>query len=439
MVSQTQPGSTTPARRPRVLFVNQYYWPDMASTAQHLADLAESLAEAGYDCHVLAGRGSYGVEDTRRSLTSRETHHGVAIHRIQTSSFGRGSVLRRMIDYLSFFAGAIVMAWRVPRPDLVVTLTTPPLIGLIGTMLKRLRGVRHIAWCMDLHPDASLALGRMQAEGLMVRWLDAIATTILRQADRVVALGPYMKQRIVEKRIASDRIETIGVWTRADEVMPRSRIDHPLRCRWGLNDRFVVMYSGNLGLAHRFEEVIAAAETLRNRPEIIWLFVGGGPRLEEVRETARDRALTNIQFRGYVPRDQLHLSLTVADAHLITMRSEMVGIVVPGKLYGAMASGRPCLFVGPNRSETADAIRAAGCGAVIEPGDVTGLSDAVRYLSENPNEATRQGRAARQGFERHHERSISCRAWNQLMSEMIRSSYVSENINDRSEVSQPVT
>ena len=245
----------------------------------------------------------------------------------------------------------------LPRFDVVVTLTTPPLIGLMGTLLKRLRGSRHVYWSMDLHPDASLALRRMSPRSLLGRLMIRLSSFVYRQADKVVVLGPYMADRIALKEVPPERIVTIPVWSRRDEIYPTPARPNPLRKSLGIGQAFVAMYSGNLGLAHSFDEFLEAARRLRDRPDIVFLFVGGGPRQSEVK-AARDReGMPNIRLLDSVPRGSLHVSLSLADAHLISMRPEMTGIVVPGKLYGAMAAGRPAIFVGPEHCETADTIR----------------------------------------------------------------------------------
>jgi glycosyltransferase involved in cell wall biosynthesis len=177
------------------------------------------------------------------------------------------------------------------------------------------------------------------------------------------------------------------------------------------------MYSGNLGLAHSFDEFIEAARELRDHPEIVFLFVGEGPRLAEV-TAARDREnLTNIRLLDYVPRDHLQASLTLADFHMISMRPEMTGIVVPGKLYGAMAAGRPVVFVGPEHCETADTIRDAGCGIAVAPGDTDGLVAAILHLAGNPSLARGMGEKGRTAFLTHHERKLCCARWCDLLSE----------------------
>jgi colanic acid biosynthesis glycosyl transferase WcaI len=408
------PGDT---RGKRVLFINQYYWPDHASTAQHLTDLAESFANCGYECHVLTSQGRYKPDEPRPPAF--EVHEGVYIHRVPATSLGRRGTWARMTDYLSFYGGAMVKAMLLPRFDAVVTLTTPPIIGLVGTLLKRLKKTRHVYWSMDLHPDASLALLRMSPRSLFARAMSWLSGFVYRQADRVVVLGPYMADRIALKGVAADRITTIPVWSERDEIYPTPRDANPLRRAHKLERTFVAMYSGNLGLAHSFDEFIEVARRLRDRSDIVFLYVGEGPRLAEVKAACDRDELPNIRFLDYVPRSQLQASLALADVHLISMRPEMTGIVVPGKLYGVMAAGRPALFVGPEHCESADTIRDAGCGITVAPGDSEGLLEALLRLVANPVLALRMGEKGRSAFLVAHDRKICCAQWLDLIGELV--------------------
>jgi colanic acid biosynthesis glycosyl transferase WcaI len=407
--------SSVPTRR--VLFINQYYWPDHASTAQHLTDLAESLAARGHDVHVVCSRGAYR-EGTPRP-PRRESHNGVSIHRVDATSLGRKNTLRRMVDYLSFYVRAFCLGLFLPRFDVVATLTTPPIIGLIGTLLRRLKGSWHVYWSMDLHPDASLALGKMSRRNPVVRLLIWLSDSVYRQADKVVVLGPYMADRIASKGVRRDRLTMIPVWSRRDEIYPIPRGGHPLRQELGLEGKFVAMYSGNLGLAHSFDEFLEAARRLRDRDEIVFLYVGDGPRLAEVRSAQEAEALTNIRFLKYFPREMLHASLSLADVHLISMREEMTGIVVPGKLYGSMASGRPTLFVGPDHCESADTIRQSECGTTIRLGDVDGLVSELERFAADPGLGQALGEQGRAAFLARHEKDGCCDSWASMLAELV--------------------
>jgi colanic acid biosynthesis glycosyl transferase WcaI len=401
----------------RILLVNQYYWPDCASTAQHLTDLAEALADRGFDCHVLTSQSRYKPHAPRP--VASEVHEGVHIHRVRATSFGRRTTWARYADYLSFYAGALLKALVLPRCDIVVTLTTPPMIGLIGTLLQRLRGSRHVYWSMDLHPDASVALGRMNPSRPFVRFLAWLSEFIYRRADRVVVLGPYMADRIALKQAPPERMITIPVWSRREEIYPIARAANRLRKTLRLGDLFVAMYSGNMGLAHSFDEFLEAARRLRDRRDILFLFVGAGPRLSEVLSAQERDGLANLRLLDYFPRAELHASLSLADVHLISMRPGMTGIVVPGKLYGAMAAGRPTLFVGPEHCETADAIRQAGCGFTIASGEAASLAAAIEQLAAHPALARRMGECARSAFIASYERRLCCHQWGNLLAGLL--------------------
>ncbi|OJW12359.1 MAG: glycosyltransferase WbuB [Planctomycetales bacterium 71-10] len=393
----------------RLLFINQYYWPDHASTAQHLTDLAESLAARGFECHVLCSQSRYKPGDP--TPPAEEVRNGVHIHRVPATSLGRKSTLARMTDYLSFYVRAVVKAIRLPRFDAVVTLTTPPIIGLVGTLLRKFKGSAHVCWSMDLHPDASLALKRMSPTNPVVKGLRWLSDAVLRQADRVVVLGPYMADRILMKGVRADRIAEIPVWSRKDEVYPVPHASNSLRKRLGYADELVCMYSGNLGLAHTFDEFLAAAKALRDRRDVAFLFVGGGPRLAEVKAAKERDGLDNVRILDYVPRDELHLSLSAADVHLISMRPEMTGIVVPGKLYGIMAAARPAVFVGPPHCESADLVRRSGGGFAVPFGDADGVVKALERLGADRNLARQMGEKGRQAFLASHEMGPCCYQW----------------------------
>ena len=413
-----EPREDAPPPSARILLVNQHYWPDHASTAQHLTDLAEALAEAGHEVHVLCSRRGSRPDTPPRPAS--EERKGVRIHRVGATGLGRRSTLRRMADYLSFHASAASKAVRLPRFDVVVTLTTPPLIGVVGSLLRRFRGSAHIAWSMDLHPDASIALGSMSSRNPIVTGLAWVSDSVARGADRVVALGPYMADRLLAKRVRPGRLVTIPVWSRREEIVPVSREANRLRESLGFGDRFLVMYSGNVGLAHTFEDFLEAARLLRDRPEILFLFAGDGPRLREVLDAKAADGLENLRRLESVPRDRVGEFLGLADVHLISLRPEMAGISVPGKLYGAMAAGRPTLFVGPEHCETADAIREAECGLTFRLGEAARLAEAIRALADDPELAASLGGRARAGFEADYERRGLCDRWIDLIGSVVR-------------------
>lgn len=399
-----------------LLFVNQHYYPDVASTGQHLTDLAEHLAARGWDVHVLAAGNRYTAG--RLHVPEREVRNGVNIRRVRGSAFGRGSHVGRIADYASFYIRVLWLLLTGHRYTGVVFLTTPPLLSLLGWIIRLLRRQRYGVWSMDLHPDAEIAAGMLDAHGVAGRFLEWANASGLRHADFVIDLGKYMKRRIVEKGVEVTRTHTVHVWSSREEVEPIPREENPLRVELRLADKFIVMYSGNAGLVHDFRDIFRAILLLREEPRLHFLFVGDGPRRNEIEAFAAEHDLRNFEYRDYFPRGQLRWSLSMADAHLISLRAPFVGISVPGKLYGIMASGRPALFVGPARCESADAIRDHQCGLVFDPAEkavADRLAETLREWSRDLSIPQALGANGRQAFLRRYERQPNCEAFETVL------------------------
>jgi glycosyltransferase involved in cell wall biosynthesis len=423
----------------KILFVNQFYWPDIAATAQQLSDLAEHLAEEGHDVHVLCSDGRYdshaGAKPPRR-----ETHGGVEIHRLAGPGFGKRSTLGRVVDYAAFHAlcGLWLLAFGF-RFRIIVTLTTPPLIGVYATLVRSLTlgRTRHVCWSMDLHPDCEFELGIWTRIHPFWALLALLNDGHFRRADATVSIGRCMSRRLEDKGVPSERLRLIGVWSRDEEESKSRRVEESksrrpdaqpgssegasaacLRDRLGFQGKFVVMYAGNAGLIHTFDAVCESMRRLDCEPGVLFAFVGGGRRLAEVAAFVAEHRLQNYVHIPYVPREQLGELLAAADVHLVTLRAGLEGVAVPSKLYGIMAASRPVIYAGPPESEAAWAIAEADCGRLIEPFDADGLASAIRELSTNSAERARLGENGRRYFLTFHERSVCCREWSRLLVEM---------------------
>jgi glycosyltransferase involved in cell wall biosynthesis len=257
----------------------------------------------------------------------------------------------------------------------------------------------------------------------LARLLHALNNFGYRNADFVVDLGAFMKRRLEAKGVRRDRLHTIPVWSKKDEIEPLLHEENPLLDEWGLRDKCVVMYSGNAGLAHRFDEVLAAMRTLKDHPELFFLFIGAGPRRKEIEDFAARHGLENFRYLDYLPREQLRYSLSAASIHLLTLRSDMAGIAVPGKLYGIMAAGRPVAMVGPEASEPAQTILQEDVGFVVDPdGPGTDASsqlvDKLLHFCADDRLRAEQGMRARAAFLAHYEQEVACEMWVRLFEQV---------------------
>jgi glycosyltransferase involved in cell wall biosynthesis len=323
-----------------------------------------------------------------------------------------------VLEYAAFLAQVAARLATGRRWDLVVLLTTPSMLPVSGWVARRARGRRYAVWSMDVHPEVEVALGILPP--WVARALGPLDRASHRRAEFVVALGPCMKARLVGKGIPESTIRTIPVWSHDVEPDGAGRSGNALAREIGIGDEFVVMYSGNAGLAHRFDEVLDAIQRMRDDPGLKFIFVGGGPRKAEI--LARAGGNGNFRYIDYRPRRDLADSLTLGDVHLLTLRGDMAGLVVPVKLYGIMAAGRPVVMVGPRGSESGRTIEESGIGYVIDPDEdraAERLVDILRALREDPEGRRRMGQKAREAFLVKYERGVCCAEWERVIQEAI--------------------
>lgn len=401
----------------RVLFINQAYHPDVAATAQHIHDLARHLVRHGHQVEVIASRSIYGQAGA--CLPRSELVEGVQVHRVGRSLFGKAGLLARAADFALFYMAAALKSVRVRRPDVVVCLTTPPFISLLGVVLRIVRRSRYVHWLMDLYPDVAVGCGVMRRDALSTRLLRSINRFTLRQADLVVVLGRCMQRRVLELGVDAARVRHIGVWSDQTEVRPIPREANPYRREWNLDDSFVVMYSGNFGIGHDVATMLGAAEALGSRHDVRFVFVGGGKRKAEVEEFVRLRGLENAVLAPYQPRERLDASLSCADVHLVSLLEGLEGCIVPCKLFGAMAAERPTIFIGSPESEIARVLVERNCGIVVRQGSVEELVRAILELRERPEFARDMGLRARQALAEAYDRTTACEAWRAALEEVV--------------------
>ena len=276
----------------------------------------------------------------------------VWIHRVPGLSFSRDSHVRRALAYLSLYPRLLSRALLLPPPDVIVTKTDPPMLKVLGPVLGRLTGATTVHWAQDLYPEVAEALDVIPAKGWLANTMRSLSTWALHGHDHVVAVGRCMKRRIEARGIAPEKISVIPNWA-PDTVHPVPHDQNAFRKAQGWEDKTVVMYSGNMGLAHPFEVILDAAEQLRDeRPDMVFAFVGEGPRKVWIAEQVATRGLSNVQLLPFQPKARLAESLSAADVHLVTMQPEVEGLVVPSKVYGVLAAGRPCVFLGPGRKRS---------------------------------------------------------------------------------------
>lgn len=357
----------------RILILNQAFYPDVVATAQYATELACALAEAGHDVYALAG--SRGYDDPSKKFPSRDFWNGIHIIRVPSLGLGKSSKLRRIAEFTWFLVACSVRLMVEPRVDVVVSLTSPPIVSFLASWVKILRGSKLVYWTMDLNPDEAIASGWMRGDSLVAKVLAAAQVFSIRRSDIVVVLDRFMEKRIKNTSPHSP-VQVIPPWSH-DSIVFNPQGREQFRERYGLSHKFVVMYAGNHSPCHPLQSILCAAEELRNEDDIAFLFVGGGSELPRVRQFAADRGLHNVITLPYQPKEILADSLGAADMHVVVMGDPFVGIIHPCKIYNILALGAPFLYIGPEESHIGDRIRDPGastnCVGSIRHGDIEGI------------------------------------------------------------------
>jgi glycosyltransferase involved in cell wall biosynthesis len=389
-----------------IAFFNRSFHPDVSATGQLLTELCEDLVrEHGCRVSVVCGpplRWHAISEGAGQELSSRQTYRGVEIHRVWGTRFDKRRFAGRAANYVSYFLGACRAGLRLDRPDVVVALTDPPIVGLAGWLAAKRAGAPLVMWFQDLFPEVAALLEDFHSDTVN-RALLGVNRFLCRRAVRVVAIGETMARRLVEDKGAPpERMQIIANWADTATISPRPR-RNPFAERHELFDAFVVMHSGNIGLSQGLDALVDAAALLRDLPDVRVVFLGDGIMRPALEERARASGLTNVRFLPYVPGDQLGDPYATADVFVISLRQGMAGYIVPSKLYGILASGRPYAAAVEEDCEVAAITRRFGCGVLATPGDAASLADAIRTLRRDRELRRTLGenaRAASHAFDR---------------------------------------
>lgn len=380
-------GSPAPLR---VCYFNRSYWPDTGATGQLLTELAEDLvALHGFEVTVVAG---HPFAASGQAVRSSETRNGVRILRARGTTLSPRSFAGRAANYMTYFLSALWIAIRLPRQDVTVALTDPPIIGLAALAARPRCGM--VFFCQDIFPEVAGLLEDFRSP-LVNHLLDRLNRFLLRRAARVVALGDTMAARLIHGKGANPKhLTVIHNWADTSAIVPSDK-NNAFAREHGLVDRFVVLHAGNIGLAQNLDVVLDAAERLRSRRDIVILFIGEGNRKAALEAAVRARGLDNVRFLPFQPRDQLRWTYASSDVCLVSLKPGLTGYIVPSKLYPILAAGRPYVAAVESMSEVAALTERHRCGVLVAPGDAAGLAAEIARLADQPHERDTMGGRAR--------------------------------------------
>ncbi len=377
----------------RLVFLNRCYWPDSEATGQLLTDLAEAAAAAGHDVDVICGFPNSPAADQPTPAIGITERNGVTIHRLRHTRFAKRMPAGRLINLLTFTAATDrYLARRRLPADVLISQTDPFLLPRVAARHRRRIGCHHVAYLQDIYPDVAEAIGKV-SPGLITAMVRAKLRRSYHDANRIIVLGDCMKRRITSPpwNLAFDKVAVVPNWTHCQQIVPVDRDRSQWRREQGLQDRFVVMHSGNMGLTQGLDQLIAATTDPGWPDDAILLLVGDGADRSRLTGLIKHPATDRVRLLPYQPRDQLVDSLGAADLHIVSMHPAITGCLCPSKLYGIMAAGRPVLAIAPPDTDLVQTVDGQQLGWSVPPADPSAIAAAVRQAQSQPERCRQAG------------------------------------------------
>lgn len=398
----------------KLLVYAHYFYPDVASTAQILTELLEGL-EKDFEITVICVVPSYNgiLEDKyKNDRYFIENYKTMKVIRVRVPEFDKGNKKSRILNILTYFIRAIRATRKIGNQDYIYTISQPPILGgLLGIIGKKLKKAKLIYNIQDFNPEQTAAVGYSKNK-MILNLMLSIDKYSCKKADKIILVGRDMKETL-SKRFNYRNVPrnvVINNWIDEKQIVPLKVDDiniNSLRQQYNLENKFIIMYSGNLGLYYDLENLIKVIERFKERNDILFLFVGDGSVKKDIEKYAYEHRMENVKFLPYQPKEKLNYSLNLADVHWVVSAKGIKGVSVPSKLYGVMSAGKPVLGVLEKESEARLIVEEADCGICVEPGMYEDIDKAVEYVINNRDIIQEMGLKGRAYLERNLKKEIS--------------------------------
>lgn len=384
--------------RKKLLIYAHYYYPDVASTGQILKELSEGLKE-NFDITVICVVPSYtgAIDDSyKKKKYYFEDINGINVIRVRVPEFSKANKKSRILNLLAYFFRAILATFKSGKQDYVFSISQPPILGgLLGVIGKYIKRAKFIYNIQDFNPEQTIAVGYTKNKLLLnfVMWLDKLSC---RLSDKVIVVGRDM-QETLKNRFKNKKVPTntfINNWIDEKEIYPLPSDNEKVlefKRKYGLENKTVIMYSGNIGLYYDLENIIKVIGRFKEREDVVFAFIGDGTVKQELIDYVSENDLRNVKFIPYQPKEDLIYSLNAGDIHWVVNAKGIKGVSVPSKLYGVMAAGKTVLGVLEKGSEARLIIEECECGICIEPSNYEDIYDEINNILANINKYKRLG------------------------------------------------
>lgn len=411
-------------KQKKITFIINYFYPDFASTGQLLTELCLEL-QNDFKITVVAAQPDNAVENSKKTkLFEEDNLENIKIIRIRLPKVDKTSKMSRMKYIFSYFILANIALLKQKKVDVIYTISTPPVLGgLIGTIGKLLKKSKHLYNIQDFNPEQAAAVSYTNKK-LIYSIAKAIDKFNCKLSDHIIVVGNDMKETLINrfrnKRVPKYTI--INNWTNEDEIIPlpkdNNRVSEFIE-QHDLKGKFVIMYSGNMGLYYDLENIIKITKLFKNYRDVVFVFIGDGAVKGEMIEFVKENSINNVIFLPFQPKNNLKYSLNVANVHLVVNQKGIKGISVPSKIYGVMAAGKPILGVLEEGSEAERLISASKSGIIIEPQDYIGIKHAIeQFYNMDQLDLIKMGANGRLYLEDNLKREISINKYRKILQEI---------------------
>lgn len=398
----------------KLLIYAHYFYPDVASTGQILTELCEGMTDT-FDITVICVVPSYSGTIDEKYKTKRiykEEHNGIKIIRVRVPEFQKSNKISRIKNLLAYFFNSLLATLKIEKQDYIYTISQPPILGgVLGVLGKWIKGGKLIYNIQDFNPEQTMAVGYSKNK-LLLNTVMAVDKFSCKKADKVIVVGRDM-QETLRNRFNNKKVPKnvfINNWINEKEIYPLEQ-NHPqiveFKEKYNLQDKFIIMYSGNIGLYYDLENIIKVIGEFKDREDVVFAFVGDGTVKDKIEAYVNQNNLSNITFIPYQDKADLIYSLNAADIHWVVNAKGIKGVSVPSKLYGVMAAGKPVLGVLDEGSEARLIVEDCNCGVCIEPGNYKEISNNIEYILNNKEEIRALGSNGRQYLETNLTKEVS--------------------------------
>jgi glycosyltransferase involved in cell wall biosynthesis len=398
----------------KFLLVSQVFYPDQVSTANLFTILSSILAEDNVEVEVWSAHPSYMEIKRQPSFVE---YNGIKIYYLPSTNFRKTNLAGRFCNTLTFTVSVSVKVLFSKEKTTIWTHSTPPFLGIVLSFICPVKKRKFIYILHDIFPAGLIRLGKVSAKNPLIRFWHFLFIRSLNKSHRIITNGRDLNKWVIENcKLSADKVSYIPNFQNDAIIFPQEFKNNKFIIEQKLTNKFIVQYSGNMGL---WNEMRTIGKAVKSKPEnVIFIFVGGGMRKEELLDEISDENAGNIILLPFQAVEDFNNILNASHVHLVTLKDKLDGIAVPCKIYGILAAARPVIAMVPQNSEIAFLVKEENCGIVLDPTDIEGLLNSIELLKNDDSLRIKYGQNGRAAFEKKYSARIIAKRYSDLLSEL---------------------